>query len=361
MSDYIDVGEKIYIPLKPVIVYFHEKEEVELNAFQKFILEAVEENVAIDQMMDATQLTRNVIESELLQMELQKLLLREGDAVVLSELSKNILMISRSVADMNHEKKTIYINLITGEIEGYEERVYYEVKEGDLVMEEKIKPGDIVGIDIEDNISFFADYMSAFDTLSKDQVEKVLSSVYVEFREIDKRILYKPQEIHKMPCLIGDGRLRLGGDVYAEGKCSVIEIQVSTDLVEKYREHIKSIAKLCVDAPELISDSGKELAKEYENCEHCNCEKLTFIYDHESGKIKEGKYRGEDWRNKRTQLMLKAEKEIDDKIKDQIFDAARMKWNLTEQYHMKLTDIKEYIYKIGFSLEELRGNVCEGD
>lgn len=361
MSDYIDVEKKIYVPLKPVIVHFHEKEEVELNAFQKFILEAVEENIAIDQIMDATQLTRNVIESELIQMESQKLLVREGDGVVLSELSKNILMIWRSVASMNNEKKVICINLITGGIEGYEEQAYYDVKESNLVMEGKIKPRDIVGIDIENNISFFADYMSAFDTLSEDQIEKVLSSVYVEFKEIDKRIVYKQQEVHKIPCLIGDGRLGSGGDIYAEGKCSVIEIQVSTDLVEKYREHIKSIVKLCMEAPELISDSGRELATEYENCEHYNSEKLTFVYDHESGKIKEGKYRGEAWRDKRTQLMLEAEKEIDDKIKAQIFDATRTKWNLTEQYHMRLTDIKEYIYKIKFSLEELRGNACGGN
>lgn len=359
MSDYIDVEKKVYIPLKPVILHFHEKEEVELNAFQKFILEAVEENIAIDQMMDATQLTKNVIESELLQMECQKLLLREGDMVVLSELSKDILMISRSVASMNNEKKVICINLITGGIEGYEEEAYYDIKERDLVMKGKIKPRDIVGIDIEDNISFFADYMSAFDMLSENEIEKVLSSVYVEFRDIDKRIVYKQEEIHKMPCLIGDGRLGSGGDVYAEGKCSVIEIQVSTDQVEKYRGHIKSIVKLCMDAPELISDSGRKLAKEYENCEHCNSEKLMFVYDHESGKIKEGKYRGEDWKDKKTQLVLKAEKKIDDKIKEQIFNAARMKWNLTEQYRMNLTDIKEYIYKIGFSLEELRGSVCE--
>lgn len=359
MGDYIVVRKKIYIPFKPVIVNFHEKEEVELNAFQKFILEAVEKEISVGQMIDATQLTKNVIESELLQMESQKLLVREGNTLALSELSKHILLISRSVTSLNNEKKVICINLITGEIEGYDEQICSDLRETELVMDEKIKPRDLVGIDIEENISFFANYMSAFDSLSADQIDKVLSSVYMEFKEIDKGVVYKQQEINKLPCLIGDNKLELEDNIYAEGKCSVITVQVSTDLIEKYREHIKSIMKLCMDVPELISDSGRKLVKEYENCKKYNNQKLMFVYDHESGKVKEGNYSGGDWRNKRTLLRLRAEVEMDGQVENQIFDAARMKWNLTEQYHIKMTDIKEYTYKIAFSLDELRGNTYE--
>ena len=134
MSEYINVKKTIYVPLKPVIVKFHEKEEVELNAFQKFILEAVESNATVEQMVDATQLTKNVVESQLLQMEGQKLLVRKEDTIELSELSKNILMISKSVVALNDEKKIMCINLITNDIERYDANIYCDIKKDDFVM-----------------------------------------------------------------------------------------------------------------------------------------------------------------------------------------------------------------------------------
>ncbi len=62
VADYINVEKRIYIPLKPLTVNFHEKEEVELNVFHKFILEAIEENATLEQIEDVTQLKENVIE-----------------------------------------------------------------------------------------------------------------------------------------------------------------------------------------------------------------------------------------------------------------------------------------------------------
>lgn len=130
-------------------------------------------------MTNATQLTKNVIESEILHMESQKLLVRDGDYVALSELSKNILMISKSVKMLNAEKKILCFNLITGEIEGFDKNIINDIGQDDLVMEGKIRSGEIVGISIEDNVSFFADYMSAFDGFSEEQIDKILSSIYL--------------------------------------------------------------------------------------------------------------------------------------------------------------------------------------
>ncbi len=353
MSEYINCKKNIYVPLKPVIVSFHEKEEVELNAFQKFILEAIEEDATIEQMINATQLTKNVIESEILHMESQKLLVRDGDYVALSELSKNILMISKSVKMLNAEKKILCFNLITGEIEGFDKNILNDIGQDDLVMEGKIRSGEIVGISIEDNVSFFADYMSTFDGFSEEQIDKILSSIYAEFDEIDKKLIYKLQEINKLPCLIGDGKLEFESNVYAEGKYSVIAIEISTDKVEQYREQIENIMSLHTETPELISDLGRDLIREYENCLEYNKEKIIFVYDHASGKIREEKYDIVDSQNKSTQLLLTTEKKSDDEIKKQVFIAAETKWKLDDKYHFKIVDIKEHIYKIGFCLEEL--------
>jgi len=357
VSDYVNVEEKIYIPLKPVIVNFYQKEEVELDAFQNFILEAIDENATLEQIMDATQLTKNVIETEILHMESQKLLVKEEDIILLSELSKNILMISRSVAMLNEEKKIVCINLITGNVEKYDDKTYCDVKKDDLIMREKIRTKDIVGINIEDDISFFTSYMATFNKLSKEQVDRVLSSVYVEFDEVDKKIMYKQQKISKLPCLIGDNKLKSEGNTYAEGKCSVGVIEVSTNNVEKYKEQIKNILELYNNTPELISDVGINLIKEYKNCEDYNNQKLTFVFDHESGRIKEGKYSITDSLNKRSQLVLKSENKIDNKVENQIFDAVKTKWKLNENYNIKITNIKEHIYKIGFCLEEMWGDI----
>jgi len=355
MSEYINCRKKIYVPLKPVIVTFHEKEEAELNAFQKFILEAIEDDATVEQMTAATQLTKNVIESELLHMESQKLLVRNGSSVTLSELSKNILMISRSVKMLNDERKILCLNLITGDIEGYEEDIPNDTGQDDLVMEGKIRSGEVVGISINDHVSFFADYMSTFDKLSEEQIEKILSSVYAEFDEIDKKSVYKLLEINRLPCLIGDDKLASENNAYAEGKCSMIMIEVSTDNVEKYREQLENIMAVHSDAPELVSDLGRDLIREYETCTNCNKEKLIFAYDYVSGKIREENHNLTDSQNKRAQLLLPEEKKLDEEVKDQVFAAAKTKWNLNEKYHIKIADIEKQSYKIGFCLEELRG------
>ena len=354
MADYIDVEKRIYIPLKPLIVNFHEKEEVELNVFQKFILEAIEENATLEQIAEATQLTENMIEPEIMQMQRQNLLKKDG---TLSEVSKNILMISRCVEMLNNEKKKLCINLITGELEEYDEDTYYNAARNDWVIEGEASFEDISGINKEDKESILADSLSVLRGFTEEQIDKARSSVYVELNEIDKKIVYKQQEINKLPCLIGDNKLKSEDKIYAEGKYSVITVEVSNDSLEKYWEQIELLKELHTYTPELISDFGKDLIKEYKQYEEYKNEKLTFAYDHTSGMIREEKYDVDAFPNKRAQLTLKAEKELDDKVKSQIFAAVKAKWKLDEKYQVKITDVKEESYKVGFCLEELRGDI----
>ncbi|MBD5520736.1 MAG: hypothetical protein HDR03_05850 [Lachnospiraceae bacterium] len=354
MADYIDVEKRIYIPLKPLTVNFHEKEEVELNAFQRFILEAIEENATLEQIEDATQLPENVIESEISHMQRLNLLNKD---CTLSELSKNILMISRCLEILNNEKKKLCICLITGELEEYVEDNYYNTGQDDWVMEGEIRFEDISEISTEDKDSILADSLSALSGFSEEQINKVRSSVYVELNETDKKIVYKQQKINKLPCLIGDNKLKSEDKIYAEGKFSVITVEVSNDSLEKYSEKIAPLKELYTDAPEFISDFGKNLIKEYKQYEDYKNEKLTFAYDHTSGMIKEEKYDTDAFPDERVQLTLKADKEIDDKVKSRIFDAVKSKWKLDEKYQVKTADVKEERYIVGFCLEELRGDI----
>lgn len=354
MADYIDVEKRIYIPLKPLIVNFHEKEKVELNAFQKFILEAIEENATLEQITEATQLTENVIESEVLQLQRQNLI---NEDCTLSEVSKNIFMISRCVEILNNEEKKLCINLISGALEEYDEDFYDNTVQNDWVIEGEIRFEDISGISIEDKESILADSMSVFSGYSEEQIDKVRSSLYVEFNETDKKTVYKQQEINKLPCLIGDNKLKSEEKIYAEGKYSAITVEVSNDSLEKYSEKIEPLKELYTDAPELISDFGKDLIKEYKQYEDYKNEKLIFAFDHTSGMIREEKYDVDAFPDKRVGITLKAEKAIDDKVKSRIFDTVKTKWKLDEKYQVKIADVKEENYIVGFCLDELRGDI----
>lgn len=354
MADYIDVEKRLYIPLKPLTVNFYSKNKAELNIFQKFILEAIEENATLEQIEDATQLTENVIESEVLQLQRQNLIKED---FTLSEAAENILMISRCLDTLNNEKKKICINLITGELEEYNEDIYYNPGHDDWVMEGEIRFEDISEIRIEDKESILADSMTVFGDFSEEQIDKVRSSVYVELNETDKKTVYKQQEINKLPCLIGDNKLKGEDKIYAEGKYSVITVEVSNDSLEKYSEKMEPLKELCSDTPELISDFGKDLIKEFKQYEDYKNEKLTFVFDHTSGMFREEEYDVDAFPDKRTQLALKAEKAIDDKVKSRIFAAVKTKWNLDEKYQVDIADVKEENYIVGFCLEELRGDV----
>lgn len=280
-------------------------------------------------------------------------------------------MILRCLEILNNEKKKLCINLITGELEEYNEDIYCNTGESDWVMEGDTGLGDISQIRTEDKESILADSMSVFNALSEEQIDKIRSyavvdlneinkvhsSVYVELNETDEKIVYRQQEINKLPCLIGDNKLKGEDNIYAKGKYSVITVEVSNDSLEKYSEKIEPLKELYTDTPELISDFGKDLIKEYKQYGGCKNEKLTFAFDHTSGMIGKEKYDADAFPDKRTQLTLKAEKEIDDKVKSRIFATVKEKWKLDEKYQVKIADVKEKNYIVGFCLEELKGDI----
>lgn len=356
MCDYFNTINSILVPFKPVLIKFHEKEEVELNAFQNFILESVENNATIEQIVNATQLTKNVIETEILQMEGQKLLVRNKNIIELSDLSKNILLISRSVIALNNEKKIVGVNLITGDIEGYNINEYCKIENNDLKILPKILPNDVVGIDIEDNMSFFSNYMNTFDNLSEDQIDKILSSIYVELYDVDEKIVYKKYTIYKLPCLIGNNNsenIENSRSIYAEGRYSIITLNVSTERIEKYKVQLHNIETIYKMFPEIISDTGKMLLDENAICENYNKGDNIFLYDHISGNFLAEKYKTLDNVNKRTQLTLKPLIKLDEEIQNQIIKKAIIDWNLDKKYQVKVSNIREETYKVKFLLEDI--------
>lgn len=363
-GDYIDVEKTLLVPLKPVSIKFYEKEEVALNAFQNFILESIENKANLEQMINATMLTRNVVETEILQMESQKLLVRNEKGIELSELSKNILLVSRCVKSLNNEEKIMCVNMITGNIEGYNDDEYCDLEGNDLVMSPQISSNDIAGISIENNMSFLIKYMSTFDNLTEKQIDIIIASIYAEVNDTKKKIVYKKSNICKLPCLIGNDSMidEAKEDIlYAEGSCSVVTLAVSTENVERYREYISDIEKVYRVVPELISDIGKILLNEYAICKGCNENNNTFLYDHVSGKILMRKYKASDNNNKRIQLKLNPVYKFDNETQNQIINKAITNWHLDECYQVKIIDIQEQKYRVGFLLTKLWGEDHENE
>lgn len=124
---FVNVEKEIFVPYMRIKVQFFVKEECELNSFQTFLLEALQEEATVEQIEQATQLTKNVIETESLQLETQKLVTRDDDKITATDLSKKILLISRKVKELNQEEVSICINLISGEVDLHEEENNYVI------------------------------------------------------------------------------------------------------------------------------------------------------------------------------------------------------------------------------------------
>lgn len=282
----------VYAPYLKVEVKFFEKEEVSLNAFQKFLLEAIVEGASIQQIMDATQLTKNVVESELLQMETQKLIYSEGSKYFVTDISQKIMMISKTVTTLNSEENAFCVNLITGEIEKRDDSIFCVPEKDAYILRQKILNLD--GISIEDNMDFFAENIEILSKLETDEIQTVLSSIYAEFSALKEGtnqtiVYYKKKNLVGLPCLIGEeifDVINQETSIMIEAMCNLISFSFTTESLEKYANVLKTINELNTRYPELISDEAKKVIHDERLCESYNKNAKKFIYDCTSGKFR---------------------------------------------------------------------------
>lgn len=287
MSQFISLNQSALIPVQVVTVVFYEKEETSLSAFQTFILKAIESGSGVDEIAEATLLTKLVVESEILHMISQKLVLQEGDTLYLSDLSRKILMVTECVKSLNKEQKKLCINLMNGDLEAFDaDQILSSRDETPLSFFPKISEYDIDGISVEENISFFEDYMEVFSSMAKDDIETVLNSVYVEFQSSGK-IQFFRQNLIRVPCAIGDDLLKTDGEdlIFAKGSLYKITYRVVSDFVEANRNIVSQLTAVEDHNRDLISDMGQKLLQEYRVCLRYNQEALTCFYDTVSGRF----------------------------------------------------------------------------
>lgn len=282
----------VYVPYMKIKVKFFEKEDVALNAFQKFILEAVMEGASVQQIVDSTQFTKNVVETELLQMQSQKLIIQDKSQYYITDVSKKIMLVSKMVTALNAEHNIFCINLISGEIEKCEEGSFCIPEKNEYKLRQKMLNLD--SISIEENMEFFAENIEIFNEIEVRETQMILSSIYAEFNAIKEHgnksiIYYKKQSLIGLPCLIGEEQIKITNretSILVEAACKLISFSFYTDSIVKYESVIPELYDINIKYPELISDGAKNVIYDKQLCESYNKKNIEFVYDCTSGKYR---------------------------------------------------------------------------
>ena len=231
-----------------------------------------------------------MIETEIKQMKKQKLLVEENDRVSLSDLSKKILMVSHCVKTLNNEHKKVCINLVSGDIEGYDAETVRESKEAaDICLLPKISEENIDGISVEENVSFFSSYMDTFRELDEIQIESVLESVYAEFDIVGKGKGYKACQVSFLPCAIHEEErepvLNSENDdaVCAKGQLCKICYSVRSEIAALYEDILPSLMRVARTDAEMLSERGMDVVEKYREFKEYEKKDLICYFDLVSG------------------------------------------------------------------------------
>lgn len=343
----------ILVPVQVVKLKFSEKEDVSLNAFQILILEAVEDGCNIGQIAQATLLTEHVITSEIMQLVSQKLLEKQEDSAELTELSRKILYVSRCVQRLNEEGKRVCINLVTGEIEAYnEERFVKDRGISALELQPRIRKQEIDGISMEENIAFFKTYLSSFRAMNDEQADTVLSSVYVEFLDTGEK-LFRVQPVSRLPCLIAEASEKAAEGskssfpIYASGRVCRIQFSLRLALSETDSSLLPQFPKLA--AAGFLSEKGMRVAGAYETAQREDA--LTVYYDYVSGCWQLDKPLCDVGKH-RIDLQLPAGRELSKEVLLEIAEYVQRSLALPEELILDVAEKEDDIYIVEGALRE---------
>ena len=342
MSGFTEYNGSILVPVKIAEIKFYEKEETSLNSFQIFLIEAVEQGCNIPQIVEATLLTENAIEAEIEQMTVQNLFVKEGDNIVLSMLSKKLLMVTRCVKKLNDEHKRVGINLVTGGMVDYNNNEFLPESDGDvLTVRPKILERDIDGIGIEENAEFFKTYMDSLTDLSEEDKDTLLESIYIEFVSTELKIQYIKQNIKQVPNaeFTFDQNLQHNENViYAVGCLYKIEYEIRSKVCEAASEILPHLLKISENNMDFLSAKGENIIDSFHKCEELNQTKQVLYYDCVSGEC----YRENPSADVTTKFNINLELPVINDLTQQVKD------------RLSKTFIKEFQLSDDFFLQEIQ-------
>lgn len=342
MKKIIPYVGNVYVPAQVMELRFSEKEDSTINPFQLLVLEAVEDGYSIQEIADATLLTVTAINAEISQLLSQKLLCMHDSNVSLSTLSRRLLFISRCVQRLNDKKTQVCINLITGEIQEYNETLVEECNDGSVFqLRPKIQKHEIDGIGIEDNASFFTKYLHAFDNLDDTDTDTLLSAVYVEFLDTGKRI-FQLQPVSHLPCLIGEetAEKKEPADICVSGILYQIPLSFKLELPGADHACLPYLPVLA-DAG-FLSEKGMLVAKAISESQHNGV--MTVYYDCVSGCWQFNSppdryfYLDHSHRGSKINLELPVLFDLTEDVRQNILNSAHDHWHLPDGLTLEFMD-----------------------
>lgn len=357
MSYYIDRSIDVLVPVQIVEVTFCEREETSLNAFQYFILEAINCGKKAEQIAEATLLTRTVIETEIEQLIRQKLLIHKDDSIGLTELSRKILLVSECVKKLNNEKKWLCINLMTGNLRAYEaEKIVEDHEILSLVLHPKISEKEIDGINLVENMSFFREYMTVFSEMNDSDIDRVLSSVYVKFKTINgNKKKYIKKVFSKIPCVIGKNIKQNQGQslITAKGWLYRIRYEVDSDIVKSEQAVLKELITVEQHDRGLISSKGYAVLELYKQLMQYNKLPLTYLYDTVSGQFQFEQPEEVCDAKKEIHLELPQLEDLSDLKKRSMMNELRKRYHISSDFNLREVSVTKEYYSVTCELSEL--------
>lgn len=355
---FINAKKCVCVPYMRITAKFFVKEDFELNAFQLFLIDSLNEEATVEQMAVATQLTINVIEAELIQLQAQGLVARNENTFFLTDLSKKILFVTQKVDEMNAEKKKMCINLITGDIDAYDENQFVLPCGGDIVL--KHRNLNLDGISIEDNMDFFSEKLESLEGCDEQQKESILSSMYVELYqykdECSKGIMYRRLVTKYIPCFAGDISIDENTrdcDLVVEGSIQRVSFSFSFDGEEKYKEILTDLERINQVHPNMLSAEANSVLDQYSLCKRYEKMGIGLIYDGIADKIIVDKGNVLQSRNIKPQMVLDDTYVRNDELDQQFIDWAKKIACIDDSVNIAIDTIKTEKYTMKVCLESL--------
>lgn len=342
MKRFVPYAGSVYVPVQVMELRFSEKEDSTINPFQLLVLEAIGDGYSVQEIADATLLTVTAIDAEISQLFSQKLICMQDSVVSLSALSRRILFVSRCVQRLNDMKTRVGINLITGEIQEYDETLAEEYNDGSIFqLRPKIQKHEIDGIGIDANVSFFKKHLHVFDDLDDADTDTFLSSVYVEFLDTGKRI-FPLQPVSHLPCLIGEETIDQNGpaDIYVSGTVYQIPLSFKLDLPGSDHACLPYLPALA-DAG-FLSEKGMLVAKAISGFQHNG--DMTVYYDCVSGRWQFDPppahhfHADHSQRTRKINLELPVRFDLTEDIRQNILHSAHDHWHLPDGLTLEFAD-----------------------
>lgn len=362
---FINSKKYVCVPYMRITAKFFIKEDFKLNEFQIFIIDSLNKDATLEQMVVATQLTINVIEAELIQLETQGLVKKMGNVFVLTDLSKKILFAFRKIDEMNTEKKEMCINLFTGDIDSYDENLFTSPCNGDIVL--KHRNLNLDGISIEDNMDFFSEKLESLKNCDEQQKENVLSSMYVELYQYkDKNskgiLLYRRLLSKYIPCFAGDIMINENvrdRNITVEGNIQRVSFSFSFAEKEKYQEILPDLEKIKEKYPNMLSSNAHDVLNLYSMCKNYKEKGMELIYDGIADKIIDNKSNRLQLKNIRAQMVLDDVYVRNEELDQRFIEWIKEKECIDDSIKITIDMIKTEKYTMKICLDSLWGeNDC---